>query len=84
MLQTSLVQIHREFGISRPDALRGSDGFPLIYYPASETKKEIHQIYLQSCAESHIRALKISFYDVWLKCMPHIRFNTPRDDVCQK
>lgn len=48
MLQTSLVQIHREFGVSHPDASRGSDGFPLIYFPASKTKKEIHQIYLHS------------------------------------
>lgn len=74
-----------EFGIPQPEAPRGSDGIPPIYLPASDTKKAIHQRYLQSCDESHIRALKISsFEDVWLKCVPHIRISTPRDDVCQK
>lgn len=65
MIQTSLVQIHREFDISRPDASRGSDGFPLIYFPASETKREIHQIYLQSWAESLILHL-------FLRCLAEV------------
>lgn len=71
MLQTSLVQVHRELGIPHPNASRGSDGFPLIYFPSSETKKEIHQIHLLSCAESHIRALKISFQDMAKEYAPH-------------
>lgn len=62
-----------EFGIPQPEAPRGSDGIPPIYLPASDTKKAIHQRYLQSCDKSHTRALKItSFEDVWLKCVPHI------------
>lgn len=74
-----------EFGIPQPEAPRGSDGIPPIYLPASDTKKAIHQRYLQSCDESHIRALGISsFEDVRFKCVPHIRISTPRDDVCQK
>lgn len=74
-----------EFGIPQPDAPRGSDGILPIYLLASDKKKEIHKRYLQSCDESHIRALKISsFEDVWLKCVPHVRISTLRDDVCQK
>lgn len=74
-----------EFGIPQPEAPRGSDGIPPVYLPASDTKKAIHQRYVKSCEESSIRAMKISsFEDVWLKCIPHIRISTPRDDVCQK
>jgi hypothetical protein len=74
-----------EFGVPQPAAPSGSDGIPPIYLPASDTKRAIHERYLESCTESTIRALKVSsFEDVWLKCVPHIRISSPRDDVCQK
>ena len=74
-----------EFGIPQPAAPSGSDGIPPIYLPASDTKRAIHNKYFESCAECNIRPLKISsFEDAWLKCVPHIRISSPRDDVCQK
>ena len=74
-----------EFGIPQPAAPSGSDGIPPIYLPASDTKRAIHNKYYESCAECNIRPLKISsFEDAWLKCVPHIRISSPRDDVCQK
>lgn len=45
-----------EFGITQPEA-PWSDGIPPIYLSASDTKKEVHQRYLQSCDESHIEDL---------------------------
>ena len=74
-----------EVGMPQPEAPRGSDGIPPIYLPSSDTKKGIHERYVKSCEETEMRVLKISsFEDVWLKCVPHIKISSPRDDVCHR
>ena len=82
---TFITNYAAEVGKPQPEAPRGSDGIPPIFLPSSETKKGIHQRYVDSCEGTDVRALKVSsFEDVWMKCVPHIKISRPRDDVCQR
>jgi hypothetical protein len=78
-------------GLPQPAARRGRADTPPIYLtkylPASQNFKIVHQCYVKaSMQQDPSRRLMEyrSFVDVWHKCMPHIKFMTPRTDVCSK
>ncbi|KAJ8313169.1 hypothetical protein KUTeg_009285 [Tegillarca granosa] len=74
-----------DFGLPQPAAPRGVNNLPSIFLPCSDTKLNIFRIYEKACFDSNNKAVGLSsFKDIWLKCCPHIRISTPRDDVCQK
>jgi len=53
------------------------------YQLYSEEYNTVHQKYFEACVASGKRAAKYhSFRNIWLQCLPHIRFMTPRTDVC--
>ena len=54
-----------------------------MYLSASEGYNTVHQKYFEACVASGKRAAKYhSFRNIWLQCLPHIQFMTPRTDVC--
>ncbi|XP_062575096.1 uncharacterized protein LOC134237029 [Saccostrea cucullata] len=78
-----LINYASQHGIPQPAGTRGRDTEPTIFLPCSDTKDALHKRYVESCAQSNIRALGLStFKDVWLRCIPHIKISTPRTDVC--
>ena len=75
------AEIH---GLPQPSPLRGRDGQPPIYLPASFTYKHVHELYTESCGQ-FVRAVKLSsFCAIWHQCFPHIQFMTPPTDVCDR
>lgn len=73
------------YGIPHPAPLYGRAGDPPIFLPASQNFKTVHAQYVASCIEANIRSMGISsFRSVWHRCLPNIRFMTPRTDVCDK
>ena len=73
----------RVFGLPQPAARRGRASTAPIYLPASEGYNTIHCKYVDACTESEKRAAKYhAFRQIWLQCIPHIQFMTPRTDVC--
>lgn len=70
-------------GLPQPAAVNRKDSEPPIFLPASTTKKSVHNLYVESCEETSIRAMKLtSFQDVWISCCSHVQIPTPRTDVC--
>ena len=75
----------QEFGIPQPAAPRGRDDTAPIFLTASTLKKDVHEKYVESCANSEppSRHVKLTtFRHIWATCLPHIKIATPRDDVC--
>ena len=84
-----VVQFIRNYatvnGLPQPAAQRGRGETGPIYLSASEGYNIVHAKYLQSCLEADRVAVKYhSFCQIWLQCVPHIKFMKPRQDVCQK
>lgn len=80
-----IVSYSEENGIPQPAAPRGRDDIAPIYLPASDTKKNIHKLYISGCEASNARFVKYSsFLSIWKSCVGHIKISTPEDDVCQK
>ncbi|XP_060600079.1 uncharacterized protein LOC132753609 isoform X1 [Ruditapes philippinarum] len=72
-----------ERGLPQPAAPRCLDNIPPVYLTSDTTKKDMHQLYKQSCSDPRVRALELtSFKDIWRTCLPHIRIASPKDDVC--
>ena len=72
-----------EFGLTQPDAPRGRDNTPPIYLPSSNTKKYVHEKYIDYCLATDIRAVKYStFGKIWNTFLPHIKVSNPRGDIC--
>ena len=70
-------------GLPQPAARSGREGTAPTFLPASEGYNTVHQKYLQVCAEEGEQAAKYhAFRLIWIKCLPHIKFMTPRTDVC--
>ena len=45
----------------------------------------MHALYIAACQESGFRTLSMSsFRSVWRQCLDHIKFMTPRTDVCDR
>lgn len=71
------------FGLPQPAARRGRAAAAPIYLPASEGYSIVHSKYVEACVVSGMQAAKYhSFRQIWLQCVPHIQFMTPRTDVC--
>ena len=74
-------------GLPQPAARSGRADTPPIYLPASQNFKIVHQFYVKAAMEQDPsrRVMEYrSFVDVWHKCMPQVKFMTPRTDVCSK
>ena len=70
-------------GLPQPAAQSGREGTAPTFLPASEGYNTVHQKYLQVCAEEGEQAAKYhAFRSLWIKCLPHIKFMTPRIDMC--
>ena len=70
-------------GMPQPAAPRGRSDAPPIYLPASQNFKTVHAQYVAACTINSSRHVGYSvFKSVWHQCMPHVRFMTPRTDVC--
>ena len=71
------------FGLPQPAARRGRAQKAPVYLPASEGYDKVNSKYLESCVASGKTTVKYhSFRLIWLQCVPHIKFMTPRTDVC--
>ena len=71
------------FDIPHPAALHGRDDMPPIFLPASGTYKSVHKEYVTSCTAANYRAAgRDIFCNIWHQCVPHIKFMSPRADVC--
>ena len=82
-VQDFIVNYATVFGLLQPAARRGRAGKAPIYLPASEGYNTVHGKYLEACLASGKQAAKYhSFRSIWLQCLPHIQFMTPRTDVC--
>ena len=72
------------FGLPQPAAQSGRAKKAPIYLPASENYITVHNKYVESCILKDRPAAKYhSFRQIWLHCVPHIKFMTPRTDVCE-
>ena len=72
------------FGLPQPAALRGRANQAPTYLHADQNHKIVHQKYRQACSEKNEPYMQYrSFFDTWHHCVPHIRFMTPRTDVCK-
>lgn len=72
-------------GLPQPAAPRGSDNYPPIFLPASDTRINIHQQYTASCMDIGVRSVgRTTFCAIWKSCIPHVQFASPRTDVCSK
>ena len=70
-------------GLPQPAARSGCADTAPIYLPATEGYNTVHQKYVQVCAAVGKQAAKYhAFRATWLQCVPHIKFMTPRTDVC--
>ena len=70
-------------GLPQPAARSGRGGIAPTFLPATEGYNTVHQKYLQACADEGEQAAKYhAFRSVWVRCLPHIKFMTPRTDVC--
>ncbi len=71
------------FGLPQPAAGRGRAEVAPIYLPAREGYKIVHQKYTEACISAGKQAAKYhAFVSIWHKVLPHIKFMTPRTDVC--
>ena len=78
-----IVNYATTFGLPQPAARRGRAGEAPVYLPASEGYNTVHQKYVEACLTSGKHAAKYhSFRHIWLQCLPHVQFMTPRTDVC--
>ena len=72
-------------GLPQPAPPRGRAGQPLLYLPASQNKKSVYCEYERACASSNKSPVGYrSFRNIWRRCLPWIRFMTPRTDVCYR
>lgn len=78
-----ILNYAKVFGLPQPAAGRGRAEVPPIYLPASEGYNVVHQKYAEACISAGERAAKYhAFVSIWHKLLPHIKFMTPRTDVC--
>ena len=72
------------FGLPQPAAQRGRAEIAPVYLPANQGYHIVHSKYVESCkAVGKVAAKYHAFRQIWLLCVPHIQFMTPRTDVCQ-
>ena len=78
-----ILNYARIFGLPQPAAGRGRAEVAPIYLSASEGYHVVHQKYVEACISTGEQAAKYhAFVSTWHKILPHIKFMTPRTDVC--
>lgn len=78
-----ILNYARIFGLPQPAAGRGRAEVAPIYLSASEGYHVVHQKYVEACISNGEEAAKYhAFVSTWHKILPHIKFMTPRTDVC--
>lgn len=75
-----IQSITEKFGIPHPAPLHGRSARPPVFLPAHMTFVALHKDYIRDCSTKPV-SLTI-FREIWHDCMPHIKFMTPRTDVC--
>eukprot|EP00117_Sycon_ciliatum_P019832 scpid38438/ scgid5141/ len=80
----TFIKSHGEhYGIPHPAPLHGRDGVPPVFLPASQTYKAVHKLYVTAGNSAGIRVMgESSFRSIWHQCTPHLKFMSPRTDVC--
>ena len=72
-----------ENGLPQP-AVRGKSA-PITFLPSSGSKVGLHQKYVRSCEETADRYLGFTTFKLlWKECCPHIKYMSPRTDLCPK
>lgn len=66
-----VVSYAQDYGLPQPAAPRGRDNTAPIYLPASSTKKEVHQHYIEACTGRQMSCK--TFCKVWNHCCSHIK-----------
>lgn len=73
-----------QFGLPQPAAPRDRDDIPPIYLPGKENFKSVHQKYVEACGDENRALSETTFRRIWHRVVPHVKFMTPRTDVCHK
>ncbi|XP_033764064.1 uncharacterized protein LOC117345170 [Pecten maximus] len=75
-----------QFGLPQPAAPRGRDDIPPVYLPGKESYKTVHQQYAEAYgSKDDNRVLsETTFRRIWHRVVHHVKFMTPRTDVCHK
>lgn len=72
-----------EFGLPQPNV--ENQGHPHIFLPSSGNKSSLHSTYVTSCTEANKRHVGLTTFKLlWKDCCPHIKYMTPRSDICPK
>lgn len=72
-----------EFGLPQPNVK--NQGHPHIFLPSSGNKSSLHSTYVTSCTEANKRHVGLTTFKLlWRDCCPHIKYMTPRSDICPK
>lgn len=72
-----------EFGLPQPNVK--NQGHPHIFLPSSGNKSSLHSTYVTSCTEANKRHVGLTTFKLlWRDCCPHIKYKTPRSDICPK
>ncbi|XP_056013929.1 uncharacterized protein LOC125667802 [Ostrea edulis] len=70
-----------EFGLPQPTVKNKS--IPITYLPSSGSKTTLHSLYSTSCDELGKRKVGLTTFKLlWKDCCPHIKYMTPRSDIC--
>ena len=70
-------------GIPHPAPLHGRSAQPPVFLPSYLNFVSCHKDYLSACTESGICPVGLtSFRCIWQQLMGHVKFMTPRTDVC--
>lgn len=72
-----------EFGLPQPNVK--NQGHPHIFLPSSGNKSSLHSTYVTSCTDANKRHVGLTTFKLlWRDCCPHIKYMTPRSDICPK
>uniref|UniRef100_K1R879 Uncharacterized protein n=1 Tax=Magallana gigas TaxID=29159 RepID=K1R879_MAGGI len=72
-----------EFGLPQPNVK--NQGNPHIFLQSSGNKSSLHSTYVTSCTEANKRHVGLTTFKLlWRDCCPHIKYMTPRSDICPK
>ena len=77
---TNYATVH---DLPQPAARSGRAETAHIFLPATEGYNTVHKKHLLACAGEGEQVAKYqAFHEMWHKFLPHIKFMTPRTDVC--
>lgn len=72
-----------EFGLPQPNVK--NHGNPSVFLPSAGNKTLLHSTYVTSCRETENRHVGLTTFKLlWKDCCPHIKYMSPRSDICPK